>query len=88
LDILKHQLIKNQLSYIILAANDLAGVLGAKEVLKKCQLEIDLITGPIVNSQLGVELVKKYFQLEAESNLHEIPKTIAAINKKVFRKES
>ena len=34
------------------------------------------------------ELVKKYFQLEAESNLYEIPKTIAAINKKVFRKES
>ena len=88
LDILKHKPVKDQLSYVILAANDLTGILGAKEILKKCKLEIDLVTGPIVNSHLGVELVKKYFQLEAESNLYEIPKTIAAINKKVFRKES
>ena len=86
LDLLKYKLISSQISYLILAANDLTGVLGAIEILnKECKLKIDLVTGPIANSNLGVELIKKYFQLPAESNQHEIPKTIAAIKKKIFR---
>lgn len=85
LDLLQYKPIKDQLSFVILAANDLPGVLGAKEILsKKCKLNIDLVTGPIANSHLGIKLIKKYFQLEAESNQHEILKTISAINKKIF----
>src|SRR3989338_966791 len=82
LDILKHKPISKQLSFIVLAANDFTGVYGAKELLKKeCGMEIDLVTGPIANSSLGTALIKKYFQLEAESNRREINKTITAINR-------
>lgn len=85
IDILSHKPIRDQFSFVILAANDLTGILGAKEILKKkCRLEIDLVTGPIANSQLGVELIKKYFQIEAESNQHEISKTVELISKKIF----
>ncbi|MDD5416293.1 MAG: hypothetical protein PHE48_04845 [Candidatus Daviesbacteria bacterium] len=85
LDILKYKPIRDQFSYVVLAANDLTGILGAKEILKKkCKLEIDMVTGPIANSHLGVQLIEKYFQLDAESNQHEIHKTIASINKKLF----
>lgn len=85
LDLLKYEPISSQFSYVVLAANDLTGILGAKEILhKECKLKIDLVTGPIANSHLGVELIKKYFQLAAESNQHEIHKTIAAIEKKLF----
>lgn len=85
LDLLKYQPISSQFSYVVLAANDLTGILGAKDILyKECKLKIDLVTGPVANSHLGVELIKKYFQLSAESNQHEIPKTIAAIEKKLF----
>lgn len=85
LDILKYKPIRDQFSYMVLAANDLTGILGAKEILKKkCKLEVDMVTGPIANSHLGVQLIEKYFQLDAESNQHEIHKTIASINKKLF----
>lgn len=84
LDLLKYKPIKDQISFVVLAANDLPGVLGAKEILnKECKLKIDMVTGPIANSHLGVELIKKYFQLPAESNQHEIHKTIAAIERKI-----
>ena len=88
LDLLKYKPLRDQISCVILAANDLTGILGAKEILKKqCNLDIDMVTGPVANSHLGVELIKKYFQLEAESNLHEIPKTIEMIDKKVFSRK-
>lgn len=87
MDILQTKSIKDQLSFIILAANDFTGIYGAQDILqKKCKIAIDLITGPIANSYLGVELIKKYFNLESESNLHEIPRTIELINRKVFQK--
>lgn len=85
LDLLKYKPISSQFSYIILAANDLTGILGSKEILSnECGLEIDLVTGPIANSLLGQELIKKYFQLPAESNQHEIHKAITGIEKKIF----
>lgn len=84
LDILGYKPIRDQFSFVILAANDFTGIFGAQEILKNNNIGIDLITGPITNSHLGVELIKKYFKLEAESNLHEIPKTAELINKKVF----
>lgn len=88
MDILQTKSIKDQLSFVILAANDFIGIYGAQDILKKrCQITIDLVTGPIANSYLGVELIKKYFKLEAESNQHEIPKTIELINRKVFKEK-
>lgn len=85
LDILKSKQIVKELSFMVLAANDFAGIYGAREILKKeCKIDIDLITGPIANSHLGIELIKKYFQLEAESNQHEIYKTVELIKRKIF----
>ncbi|OGE26413.1 hypothetical protein A3C26_01640 [Candidatus Daviesbacteria bacterium RIFCSPHIGHO2_02_FULL_39_12] len=85
MDILKSKPLRDQISFVVLAANDFTGIYGAREILKKqCKMDIDLITGPIANSHLGVELIKKYFKIEAESNLHEIHKTPNLINKKVF----
>lgn len=86
MDLLQTKSIKDQLSFVILAANDFPGIYGAQDILKKkCKITIDLITGPIANSYLGVELIDKYFKLEAESNQHEIPKTIELINRKIFQ---
>lgn len=78
-DILNYQPIKNQIKFIILAANDLLGIKGAIEVLKENKLKIDLVTGPIANSKIGIDLIKKNFDIEAESNQHEIPKTTTLI---------
>jgi len=83
-DLLKHEPIKNQIAFFLLAANDFSGVYGTQKLLEEMNLKIDLVTGPIANSRLGVDLVKKYFQLDAESNQHEIPATTSLINKKVF----
>ncbi|MDO8503467.1 MAG: hypothetical protein Q7S60_02130 [bacterium] len=89
LDVLSDPFIKSQVSFLVLAAIDLAGVYGSTQILKKeCGLIIDLVTGPAVNSQVGVEAVKKYFNLESESNLSQIPRTVSAIHKKVFEKNN
>jgi hypothetical protein len=78
-DILNHLPIKQQIKFLILAANDLLGVEGAKNILNKYKLKIDLVTGPISNSEIGVDLIKKNTNLEAESNQYQIPKTIKMI---------
>lgn len=78
-DILNYQKIKKQIKFTILAANDLLGIKGAIEILNESKLKIDLITGPIANSKIGIDLIKKNFGIKAESNQHEIPKTINMI---------
>lgn len=84
-DILHYQNIKKQIKFTILAANDLLGIKGTIDMFK-----VDLVTGPIANSEIGVGLIKKNFGLEAESNQHNIPKTINKIlnllkvNKKII----
>lgn len=83
-DVLQTQEFKSQIKTVILAANDLAGVYGTKDILSKWGITIDLVTGPIANSKIGVDFIKKYFQLPAESNQHEIPNTLGMIEKKIF----
>lgn len=82
-DILQNLEFKSQIKIVILAANDLAGIKGTKDILFEWGIKIDLVTGPIANSKIGVELIRKYFHLEAESNQHDIPKTIELLNKKL-----
>jgi len=84
-DILKNESIKKQIAFLLLGANDFSGIYGAQKLLKQLNLQVDLVTGPIANSQIGIDLIKKYFKLEAESNQHHIPRTTAIINKKVFK---
>ncbi len=78
-DIINYFPIKQQIKFLVLAANDLLGIDGAKNILKGYKLKIDLVTGPIANSEIGIDLIKKNFGLEAESNQHKIPKTINMI---------
>jgi hypothetical protein len=78
-DILNYQPIKQQIKFLVLAANDLLGVKGAIEILDENKFKIDLVTGPIANSKIGIDLIKKNFGIEAESNQYLIPKTIKMI---------
>ena len=48
---------------VVLAAEDFCGIKSAQSVLNELGLSIDLVAGPLVNSQIGVELVQKYFSL-------------------------
>lgn len=83
-DILQDDLFKTQIKKVVLAAYDLAGVKGTIDILSSWGIKTDLITGPIANSKIGVELIKKYFQLPAESNQHQIPKTLELIKEKIW----
>lgn len=83
-DILQQKSIHDQIAFLCLAANDFSGVYGTQKLLEEYNLKIDLVTGPIANSQVGVDLIYKYFNLESESNQHQIHKTINLINKNIF----
>lgn len=85
-DILQNKAFKKQIKFVILAANDLAGVKGTIEILSDWDIKIDLVTGPITNSKIGIELIHKHFHLDGESNQHDIPKTIELIETKLFKK--
>jgi hypothetical protein len=85
-DILQNSSFKSQIKFVVLAANDLAGVKGTLDILSSWGIKIDLITGPVTNSKIGIELIYKHFQINAESNQHDVPKTMELIEKKLFQK--
>jgi len=87
-DILQDPEINQQIDGVILAAYDFCGVKGAQALLQDLNLDISLVTGPVVNSQIGVELVDKYFGLPAESNQGEIETTLKVINQIIKTKET
>lgn len=84
-DILKNEDFKKQITTVILAGNDLAGIGGTKEILSQWGISVDIVTGPVVNSKIGVGLIAKYFQLQAESNQYEISKTMEIVKKKTMQ---
>jgi hypothetical protein len=75
------QYLKEQIDYTIFIAFDLCGLKGGIQHLKDINCKIDLVSGPIANTSLGVEMIKDYFQLPAESNLEKMSKTISNILK-------
>lgn len=83
-EILMNKLFKSQIKIVILAANDLAGIKGTMDILLSWGIKIDIVTGPIANSHIGINLIEKHFHLKAESNLHNIPNTIEILKKKIF----
>lgn len=85
-DVLQNNAFSSQISFVILAANDFAGIKGTQDILSRWGIDIDLVTGPIANSAIGTSLIYKYFHLPSESNAGEIPKTIRHIRKKLFSK--
>ncbi len=86
-DILQNDKFNSQITAVILAANDLAGIAGTIQILAKWGIKVDLITGPVANSKIGVNLINKYFQIPAESNQHEILKTLDILQHKIFNKK-
>lgn len=80
-DVLVTPEVKDNMKLLVLAANDFAGIHGTIEKLSHIDMKIGLVTGPVVNSQVGVDLVQKYFGIPAESNLHFIPFTMDIVNK-------
>lgn len=83
-EILQNKIFHSQITAVILAANDLAGIAGTIQILEKWKINVDLITGPVANSKIGVNLINKYFQIPAESNQHEILKTLEILQFKIF----
>lgn len=77
--ILENEWFKKQIKVLIVSAQDLTGVWGAKQIINSLGLRIDLITGPVANNLTGVHYIEKNINIPAESNLHEIPKTLAVI---------
>ena len=80
-DILQNKDFSQKIEAVVLAANDFAGIKGTVDILNGWGLKVDIVTGPIANSKIGVELIGKYFGLDAESNQHDIPKTIFKLKK-------
>jgi len=80
-NILKNEWFHKQIKVLIVSANDLTGVWGAKQIINSMGLKIDLITGPVANNLTGVDYIEKNINIPAESNLHKIPKTLVMINK-------
>lgn len=75
-DILQNKDFSQKIKVVVLAANDFAGIKGTLDILTSWGLKVDIVTGPIANSKVGVELIHKYFGVTAESNQHDITKTM------------
>lgn len=73
------QKLRDQIDYTIFVTFDLCGLKGGKEHLAGINCRIDLVSGPLVNTSLGVEMVNQWFQLPAESNQAEMTGTLATM---------
>lgn len=83
--IITHPSFKKHIVMAVVAANDLMSSWGAIQKMKEFDIPIDVFTGPVVNSQVGVDFVEHHFGITAESNQHTLPKTIAILEKKMKR---
>lgn len=81
--ILTHPSVKKHIIMTIVAANDLVSAWGAKLKMEELGLPVDVFTGPVVNSQTGVDFIEKNFGIPAESNQRVVPKTISILEKKM-----
>jgi hypothetical protein len=79
IEILEH--LKRQIEFTIFVTFDLCGLKGGITQLDSMNCKIDLVTGPLVNTSLGVDLVHQWFHLPSESNQAEMTKTAAAIER-------
>lgn len=82
-DILQNKQFQTNIKMVVLAANDFVGIKGTTDILYSWGIKVDLVTGPIANSKVGVNLIKKYFNLTAESNQHNISKTLEIVREKI-----
>lgn len=81
--IITHPSFKKHIVMTVVAANDLMAAWGAKQKMKELGFPIDVFTGPVVNSHVGVDYIEHNFDIPAESNQYTIPKTIAILEEKM-----
>lgn len=81
--IITHPSFKKHIVMTVVAANDLVSAWGASQKMKEFGIPIDVFTGPVVNSHVGVDFIEHNFGIPAESNQHAIPKTIAILEEKM-----
>lgn len=81
--IITHPSFKKHIVMAVVAANDLMAAWGATQKMKELGIPIDLFTGPVVNSHVGVDFIEHHFGIPAESNQQSIPKTIAILEQKM-----
>jgi hypothetical protein len=79
MEIMQH--IKRQVDFTIFVTFDLCGLKGGITQLDSMGCKIDLVTGPLVNTSLGVDLVNQWFHLASESNQADMTTTAAAIER-------
>ena len=79
MEILQH--IKDHIDFTIFVTFDLCGLKGGITQLHSMDCKVDLVTGPLVNTSLGVDLVKEWFYMPAESNQSEMTRATAAIER-------
>lgn len=63
--ILRDQEIMNSVSSFIFCASDYVGVVGGQTILSEFRINIDVISGPVTDSQMGEDFVEKRFGLRA-----------------------
>lgn len=63
--VLTDEQVKAAISSLVFCASDYVGVIGGIGVLKKFDLDIDVIAGSVTDSQMGEDFVRENFGLEA-----------------------
>jgi hypothetical protein len=69
----------DRIHFTVFVAFDLCGVRGGRDVLAELGGRINVVSGPLANTSLGVEQIWDWMQLPAESNQHAMERSCAAI---------
>lgn len=83
-ELLQHPDIRKYILLTIVAAKDLVGVWGAKELLQQYGVFTDVITGLVANNEEINRFIEREFGVIAESNLGEMSKTVKLIEKRYY----
>ena len=68
----------------ILQARYFCGIEGGNQILGQLCIEVLFWIGPVVNSQLGVNLAGQYFDLEAISNQETVKDAFRMIRRSII----
>ncbi len=77
--LLRHLEIQKYICSLIVATGDFVAAWGAKELMNQYGIAVTVITGPVTNNETGALYIEKHLHIPAESNLHEMSKTIRLI---------
>lgn len=66
-----HEDIRRHFAAVILCAPDFVGVYGGVGWLKEKNVQTDIVSGPVTDSQMGIQLIKKRFGLDAANAIND-----------------